>query len=58
VAAYELYARGRALEIEPELAFRSVTEADAFGPWFLTWPGAEALRSHPRYPELRRLIGL
>jgi serine/threonine protein kinase len=41
-----------------ELAFRSVTEADAFGPWFLRWPGIEALQSHPRYPELRRLIGL
>ncbi|MBK5189163.1 MAG: hypothetical protein JJD97_13040, partial [Gemmatimonadaceae bacterium] len=41
-----------------DLAFRSVTEADAFGPWFMRWPGTEALRSHHRYPELRRLVRL
>ncbi|HEV2644240.1 MAG TPA: hypothetical protein VGT98_16120, partial [Candidatus Elarobacter sp.] len=41
-----------------DFAFRSVTEADAFGPWFLRWPKCEALESHPRYPDLRRLVGL
>ncbi len=41
-----------------ELTFRSVTESDAFGPWFLRFPGTEALRTHPRYPELLRLAGL
>jgi TolB-like protein/Tfp pilus assembly protein PilF len=37
-------------------AFRSVTERDAFGPWFLRWPAIEPLLAHPRYPELKRLI--
>jgi serine/threonine protein kinase/tetratricopeptide (TPR) repeat protein len=40
-----------------ELTFRSVTESDAFGPWFLRFPGIEALRAHSRFPELARLIG-
>ena len=41
-----------------EHAIRSVTEVDAFGPWFLRWPGVEVLEAHRRYPELKRLIGL
>ena len=41
-----------------DLAFRSVMEADGFGPWFLRWPGCEALYTHPRYPELRRRAGV
>jgi eukaryotic-like serine/threonine-protein kinase len=40
-----------------QLTFRSVTESDAFGPWFLRFPGTEALRAHPRFPELARLVG-
>ena len=41
-----------------DYAFRSVTEVDSFGPWFLRSPGLEALRAHPRYPELKRLATL
>jgi hypothetical protein len=41
-----------------DFTFRSVTECDAFGPWFLRWPNSEALHAHPRYPELRRMAGL
>ena len=41
-----------------ELVFRSVTESDAFGPWFLRWPNSEGIRSHARFPELLHLIGL
>ncbi len=41
-----------------DYAIRSVTETDAFGPWFLRWPNSESLRAHRRYPELRRLMGL
>jgi len=55
--AYSALALGRVDEAM-EHAIRSVTEVDAFGPWFLRWPGGEALQSHRRYPELRRLIGL
>jgi len=55
--SYSALAIGRVDEAM-EHAIRSVTETDAFGPWFLRWPGAEALLTHPRYPELRRMIGL
>ncbi|MGH2634506.1 MAG: hypothetical protein ACRDG3_13970, partial [Tepidiformaceae bacterium] len=41
-----------------DLTFRSVTESDAFGPWFIRFPGTEALRAHPRYPELMQLVGV
>lgn len=41
-----------------DFTFRSVTESDAFGPWFLRWPNSDALHAHPRYPELRRMVGL
>jgi serine/threonine-protein kinase len=41
-----------------DLTFRSVTELDAFGPWFIRFPGTDALRAHPRYPELSRLVGV
>ena len=37
-------------------AFLSVTEFNAFGPWFLRWGGVEQLQSHPRYDELKRLV--
>jgi TolB-like protein/tRNA A-37 threonylcarbamoyl transferase component Bud32/Tfp pilus assembly protein PilF len=39
-------------------AMRSVQQREAFGPWFVRWPGTEALHAHPRYVELRRLAGL
>jgi serine/threonine protein kinase/tetratricopeptide (TPR) repeat protein len=39
-----------------DLAFRSIAEVDAFGPWFLRWPAIEPLQSHHRYPELKRLV--
>jgi eukaryotic-like serine/threonine-protein kinase len=41
-----------------DLTFRSVTERDAFGPWFLRFPGTKALHAHPRYPELLRLVSV
>jgi len=41
-----------------DFAFRSVTEFDAFGPWFLRWPNIEAFHAHPRYPELRSIAGV
>ena len=41
-----------------ELTFGSVTERDAFGPWFLRFLGTDALRAHPRYPELLQLTGV
>ena len=41
-----------------DLTFRSVTESDAFGPWFVRFPGTEALREHPRYPGLLRLVSV
>jgi eukaryotic-like serine/threonine-protein kinase len=54
--ALSAFALGRTDEAM-ELTFRSVREADAFGPWFLRWPNTEALRAHPRYPELAKLVG-
>jgi eukaryotic-like serine/threonine-protein kinase len=55
--SYSALAIGR-IDEAMDYAFRSVTERDAFGPWFLRWPGIEQLQSHHRYPELKRLITL
>jgi serine/threonine protein kinase/tetratricopeptide (TPR) repeat protein len=39
-------------------AMRSVEERELFGPWVGAFPGSEGLKAHPRYPELRRKMGL
>jgi serine/threonine protein kinase/tetratricopeptide (TPR) repeat protein len=53
--SYSAVALGR-IDEAMDYAFRSVTEVDSFGPWFLRWRGIESLLSHPRYPELKSLI--
>jgi len=35
-----------------------VEERELFGPWAGVFPGSEALETHPRYPDLRRKMGL
>jgi eukaryotic-like serine/threonine-protein kinase len=55
--SFSALALGRVDEAMDE-AFLSVSEIDAFGPWFLRWPGIEPMQSHPRYAELKRLITL
>lgn len=41
-----------------EHAFRAVDERAPQQIWLVRRPGTEALHAHPRYPELRRKMGL
>ena len=49
----------RGLEEAIAYAFESVERCDALNPYWARLPFAtEAIRAHPRYPELLRAIGL
>ncbi len=39
-------------------AMRSVEDRELFGPWLGLVPGSEALKEHPRFPELIRKAGM